>query len=311
MPLFERYVAIDWSANNTPKLGPDSIWSCLGSRASGDLQATNHPTRRAAEAWLIDELVAAVGADERILVGMDFPYGYPAGFAAALGLDGDPWRATWRYLTHVIVDDSGNRSNRFDVASDINLRLARAAPFWGRPPHQVVLHVPSRKEVNYKDAHHIDRLPEWREVEQLLRQRGAQPQPTWKLAYAGSVGSQTLLGIPVLERLRDHHSLGEVSMVWPFELLVPDLPVGAAAIVHAEIWPSIVPFGEEAGSCRDERQVRAVVRKWRELDRRDRLAEWFAAPDTDAARHEEGWVLGVLAPGAAQTFQRRGLGAPP
>jgi hypothetical protein len=243
-------------------------------------------------------------ADERILVGMDFPYGYPAGFAAALGLDGDPWRATSKYLTRLVVDDSGNRSNRFDVASDINLRLGHAAPFWGRPQHQPVPHLPSRKEVNYKDAHHIDGLAEWRQVEQLLRHRGAQPQPAWKLAYTGSVGSQTLLGIPVLERLRDHDALQAVSKVWPFEVLVPDLPLGSAAVVHAEIWPSIVPFSHEQGSCHDERQVRAVVRKWRELDRHDRLSEWFSAPDTDVARGEEGWVLGVLAPGAAQTFQR-------
>jgi hypothetical protein len=158
--------------------------------------------------------------------------------------------------------------------------------------------------VNYKDAHHIDGLAEWRQVEQLLRHRGAQPQPAWKLAYTGSVGSQTLLGIPVLERLRDHDALQAVSKVWPFEVLVPDLPLGSAAVVHAEIWPSIVPFSHEQGSCHDERQVRAVVRKWRELDRHDRLSEWFSAPDTDVARGEEGWVLGVLAPGAAQTFQR-------
>ncbi len=85
---------------------------------------------------------------------------------------------------------------------------------------------------------------------------------------------------------------------------MPDLPLGSPAVVHAEIWPSIVPFSYEQGSCTDERQVRAVVRKWRELDRNDQLLEWFAAPNTDAARREEGWVLGVLASGAAQTFRR-------
>ncbi len=220
MPLFERYVAIDWSANNAPKTGSDSIWSCVGSCAPGDVLATNHATRRSAESWLVDTLVAAVAAGDRVLVGMDFPYGYPAGFAAALGLDGDPWRATWRYLTRLVIDDSRNRSNRFEVASDINLRLGDLAPFWGRPQHQQIPHLPSRKEVNYKDAHHIGGVAEWRHVEQLLRQRGAQPQPAWKLAYTGSVGSQTLLGIPVLERLRDHVALQAVSKVWPFEALL-------------------------------------------------------------------------------------------
>jgi precorrin-8X/cobalt-precorrin-8 methylmutase len=304
MPLFDRYIAVDWSANNAPKVGADSIWACVGFRASGDLVSTNHATRRAAEASLLNELVGAVEGGERILLGLDFPYGYPAGFAAALGLNGTPWRAAWAYLTAGITNDAGNRSNRFDVGSDINLRLGRSAPFWGRPQHLPLPHLPVRKEVTYKDAHRLEGLSEWREVEQVLRARGAQPQPVWKLAYTGSVGSQTLLGIPVVKRLRDHPALRHVSRVWPFEVLVPDLHAGSPAVVHAEIWPSIVPFTHEQGCCNDERQVRAVVRTWRELDRNDRLAEWFAAARSETVRQEEGWVLGVLALGAVQTFRR-------
>ena len=26
MPIFDRYIAVDWSANNGPKTGRDSIW---------------------------------------------------------------------------------------------------------------------------------------------------------------------------------------------------------------------------------------------------------------------------------------------
>src|SRR5271154_6806361 len=96
--LFDRYIAVDWSANNKPKHREDSIWSCLGRDATADLETKNHRTRRAAEAWLLDQLTAAVRADERVLVGLDFPYGYPAGFAAALGVDGEPWKGVWTYL---------------------------------------------------------------------------------------------------------------------------------------------------------------------------------------------------------------------
>lgn len=112
--------------------------------------------------------------------------------------------------------------------------------------------------------------------------------------YTGAVGSQTLLGIPVVKRLRDHPALRAVSRVWPFEVLVPSFAVGSAAVIHAEIWPSIVPFAREFGSCTDEKQVRAVVKDWRELDRGDQLAAWFDAPSEDElARQEEGWILGV------------------
>ena len=305
MPLFDRYLAVDWSANNRRKLGKDSIWSCVADRSTNELRTRNHPTRRAAESWLLQEFVAAVVAEERVLAGMDFPYGYPAGFAAALGLHDDPWRAIWTYLTDHVVDDHENRSNRFDVASDVNLELGRRAPFWGRPEHLSLPGLPARRDLAYQDIEHPGQLPEWREVERTLRDRGASPQPAWKLAYTGSVGSQTLLGIPAVQRLRNHEALRDVSRVWPFEVLVPDLPAGSPAVVHAEIWPSIVPFTHEAGSCADERQVRAVVRAWRELDRSDRLAPWLAAPpDTKTVRAEEGWVLGVAPPGSDQRFSR-------
>lgn len=296
MPLFDRYIAVDWSANNKPKRRKDSIWSCLGRDATADLETKNHSTRRTAEAWLLDQLTAAVRAGERVLVGVDFPYGYPAGFAAALGLDGEPWKGVWRYLASHITDDKRNRSNRFEVAADINRKLGRDAPFWGRPAHQRVPNLSSHKEVSYFGVHAPGGLSEWRQVEDRLRSlRTSPPQPVWKLFYPGSVGSQTLVGLPVLHRLRNHDELRSVSHVWPFEILVPNLPVGLPAVVHAEIWPSIVPFAHEEGTCPDEKQVRAVVECWRQLDREDRLVEWFAAaPDDHPVRREEGWVLGVL-----------------
>jgi precorrin-8X/cobalt-precorrin-8 methylmutase len=294
VPLFDRYIAVDWSANNKPKGGAASIWSCLGQHATADLQTRNHFTRREVEAWLLDQLTAAVRAGERVLVGLDFPYGYPAGFAAALGLDGRPWEGIWRYLTSNITDDEYNRSNRFEVAADINRKLGADAPFWGRPQQSKVPDLTVGKEVSYVGASAPGGLSEWRRVEERLLSLGTRPQPVWKLCFAGSVGSQTLVGIPVLQRLRNHDELRGVSRVWPFEILVPSLPVGLPAVVHAEIWPSIVPFAHEEGTCADEQQVRAVVECWRQIDREDSLVDWFAAaPDDHAVRCEEGWVLGV------------------
>jgi hypothetical protein len=304
MPLFDRYVAVDWSANNAPKLGADSIWACTALRTKPGVAAVNHATRRAAESWLTARLMASVHAGERTLVGMDFPYGYPSGFADALRLRGAAWRATWSYLTRRVIDDEHNKSNRFEVASEINTALGPRRPFWGTPARVALPNVPARKEVTYQGPDNADGLAEWREVERVIQARGARPQPVWKLCYTGSVGSQTLVGIPVLARLRRHHALRAVSHVWPFETLVPDLPTGRAAIIHAEIWPSLVPFADEPGRCNDERQVRAVVQKWRELDRADCLADSFAAPHSSrAVRDEEGWVLGVASLGSTPSHQ--------
>lgn len=64
-----------------------------------------------AEVWLLDLLRAAVNAGERVLVGLDFPYGYPAGFAAMLGVAGEPWRGVWAYLERCIEDDERNATS--------------------------------------------------------------------------------------------------------------------------------------------------------------------------------------------------------
>ena len=53
------------------------------------------------------------------LVGFDFPYGYPAGSAAALGLTPDipAWLGVWREITNRIIDRDDNSNNRFEVAT--------------------------------------------------------------------------------------------------------------------------------------------------------------------------------------------------
>jgi len=295
VPLFDRYVAVDWSASNAPKVGKDSIWSAVAAVGDSEIQTANHSTRWAAEGWLRRRLTAHVAAVRRVLVGFDFPYGYPVGFARALGVVG--WTGVWEYLDRHISDGKVNVNNRFELAAIINQRLGVQAPFWGRPEHRNLPALPVRKQVSYGGAEEGPGLPEWREAERRLAQLGLSPQPVWKLAYTGSVGSQSLVGIPVLRHLRFDHALRDVSRVWPFEARAPNVQPGAAAIVHAEIWPSIVPFAHQRGTCRDEQQVRAVVDHWRLLDHEDELTKLFAsAPDDDAVRREEGWVLGVPAP---------------
>ena len=42
-------------------------------------------------------------------------------------------------------------------------------------------------------------------------------QPCWKLAYTGSVGSQSLTGIPVVRQLRDDPRWAGRARIWPFE----------------------------------------------------------------------------------------------
>ena len=292
--MFDRYIAVDWSASNQPKTGADSIWVC-DMPSAGQARTWNPPTRLAAEAHVRGLLIEAVDRGERVLVGFDFPYGFPSGFAAALGLPGPPWRAAWTLLASTIADDRRtNANNRFAVASMINAALPQPV-FWGRPPSMAHLSALSPKKdlVSYKVPGGSPGLEEWRVVDQVLRGRGIHPQPVWKLLGVGSVGSQALTGIPVVSRLRDDPQLREVSRVWPFEVAAPDLPAGLPAVIHAEIWPSLTSFVVARGQVKDEAQVLAQAEEYRSQDREDTMPGLFAAARFPTAR-EEGWILGVV-----------------
>lgn len=81
---FDMSIVVDWSASSTPKLGRDSIWSCIHDWASGSSTTVNHPTRRMAHAYIERALIEH--DDRCIPVGFDTPYGYPRGFARAAAL---------------------------------------------------------------------------------------------------------------------------------------------------------------------------------------------------------------------------------
>ena len=289
MALFSEYVMVDWSAASRPKRGKDSIW--IGCGDGGAAAAENAPTRVAARERVRELLHDALRSGRRALVGFDFPYGYSRGFARALGLDSDPpWVAVWRLLAAEIVDDARNRNNRFDVAARLNRRLSPGAgPFWGCPPK---LSSPSLQPLKTPFPH--GPLAEFRAVERHLLERRVPVRPlaTWQLMYAGCVGSQALVGIPVVHALRFDPALAAASLVWPFETGFVTSP--AAAIVHAEIWPGVVDVQPRPGEVKDEAQVKALVREFGRRDRAETLGELFAPHGADeAARREEGWILGA------------------
>jgi hypothetical protein len=139
-------------------------------------------------------------------------------------------------------------------------------------------------------------LERLRQVE--LQQRNA--QETWKVFYAGSVGGQTLTGIPVVCELRDDPELSRYSRVWPFEtgFTATPTPHEGPFVLHAEIFPSNLPGSLEEGLIQDRAQVRAVARRLSETDEVGELGSYFATPRAlsperiEAYLQEEGWILG-------------------
>jgi hypothetical protein len=280
---------VDWSASATPKTGTDSIW-VADLAQGGEPQSTNLPTRGSAWSYLRLLLVDAVRTRQRVLIGLDFPYAYPAGFASALGLCDPAWRSIWHALSRRLTDDPlTNRNNRFDLASQLNSELGHHE-FWGHPVRGSYENLFSTKQGRLNRQ--TPGLPEFRETELRARRPGSSPKSVWQLYGNGSVGSQALTGIPVVSRLRFDPELESVSTVWPFETTRwSDLAAGRPAIVHTEIWPSLIPAGDIGPKVRDEAQVISLAVEFQTLDRDAELEALFAAPIP--VSREEGWILGV------------------
>lgn len=291
--LFDLYVMVDWSGAAVPRRGRDSIWiSALAHSRRGlaTLAHENPPTRHEARAQLLRLLVAAIERGDRVLAGFDFPFAYPAGLAARLGLSGPPWRAIWDAIAERIEDRADNGNNRFAAAAALNQCLTGAAfPFWGCPAGAAGPFLQPR----HHRRHSAVDFPERR----LVEARMTGPQPTWKLAGTGSAGGQALTGIPILRALRNDRALRRAIRVWPFETGL-GLP-RRDGIVFAEIYPSLIPAPPKPGEVKDSAQVRHLARHFAALDDAGTLKALFAGdPALSAAeRHlverEEGWVLGV------------------
>lgn len=298
-PLFDSYIIVDWSAANQPCLGKDSIWLAMVRREKGARRETmreNLATRLLARRRLADLLAAEVAAERSVFVGFDFAFGYPQGFAARLGLNGLPWRATWDLLAAEIRDADGNANNRFEVAAKLNQRIdAGIGPFWGCPRRYASAALGETKPVT-------PLLAERRITE--ARTRGT--KPVWQLYYNGSVGSQTLVGIPVLDFLRHHPPLASAARIWPFEtgLRVPARQ-GGAQIVLGEIYPSSIKVEPAPGQVKDEAQVQALSQCFAQWDEDGSLAPLFAgdpaltADERAVVENEEGWILAMPGKAAA------------
>ena len=146
---FDTVVVVDWSASATPspaRPGPDAIW--IGVVRASQTTTTHHRTRHAAEAFLTDLLDTEAAAGRRVLLGFDFPMGYPQGFAARLtGQPSAP--AVWHWLDRHISDTPANANNRFAVADQINALFHQPGPFWGRPASAAHSHLPTTKPADY------------------------------------------------------------------------------------------------------------------------------------------------------------------
>ncbi|MBY6056217.1 gephyrin-like molybdotransferase Glp [Leisingera daeponensis] len=278
MSRFETILAVDWSAakRRSQRPGKDAIWLGVARDGTSEQQIYCR-SRQEAETRISSFLDDEKAAGRRVLAVYDFPFGYPRGFARRITGSDDPF-ALWQWLEERVEDAEDGSNNRFEVASAMNRKFAGAGPFWGKPVETAWPDIPYRKSgIAYED------VAERRSADLAARAASS----CFQLFFNPTVGSQILMGLPVLQRLRLRHN----AAVWPFE------KVADAQIVFAEIWPGLIePAVRSAMAAagpeeiRDRVQMRLLSQALSRLPAEELAAMLAAAPE-DA--REEAWILGT------------------
>lgn len=265
MKPFDTIVIVDWSGGNDRGTVPkaDAIWAGVR-HADGREEQTYLRNRQVAEAFLTTLFETERKAGRRVFAGFDFPFGYPVGFGRAVTGQDDPL-ALWNWFEQRI-EDTKDANNRFDIAGEINRMFEGRGPFWGNGLKRDVAGLPRRK------TGYANPFADRRSVEDLAR--GA--FTCWQMSGAGSVGSQLMMGLPVLARLRRRFG----AAAWPFEPLERDIAL-------VEVWPSLTAGPAPTGMIKDQWQVAEVARQIAGLAP-DALAEILTVEAP-----EEGWIFGV------------------
>lgn len=364
-PLFDTYVLVDWSAskitirngkptikNGAPKR--DAIWWAIQRRRSHDAWkwpglganyrspstfdriescAVFERTRHEAIKHIAKFLAGEARARKRVLVGFDFAFGYPAGFAQTIEATTrrEPSaRGMRQWLYDKMLPDKklldGEQpvveNNHFCVASCLNEavkvysnRIGRTSskpeqlweeimdgPFWdGNNELRTV------KKGDPHDPYGQERGKDWPPFGFQRRRRTdelAKSRPVWQLTGSGSVGSQVLLGLPWLQHLYNRLLMDGLNPkncgIWPFDhgdffAKEPTKP----RIVIAEIYPSLITKGI-GDMIPDRSQVVESARAFELLDTRSLLKDLFdldsilvPSATKDAVTSEEGWILGT------------------
>jgi len=298
---FDVYVMVDWSASRSPSAAraANSVWFGTGEWRDDRFNlgtSLHHKTRSSARAWLATQVAKWIGEKRRVLIGLDFAFGYPKGFAAALGNANGGWSEVHRHLLNV-HDNSQNEHDGARFAADCNDQLAPKGPgpFWGCHAGDVVLGQLTQRRVGvFTFPYGPEGLDEWRIVERHAR-RLAVPQSVWKLNCGVSVGMQTIVGIKHLTELRS--SLEGMARIWPFETGFTS-PVGSEVWL-AEIFPSIVATDASVSNeePRDKRQVVSCVLEAALRDATGAMRATLGRPsalseaELETVLQEEGWML--------------------
>jgi hypothetical protein len=190
----QRVIAVDWSGDRSAAGQRRKIWAGAWTATTGRVALEGGRTRGEVGEWLIE----MARETPRMVVGFDFCFSFPAWFVRdELGCADGP--ALWERVDAGLGEQwlaAGNPDQRFWG------KHPKPAEFCGERLHRML----RATDIDCKLA---ARIPE---AERAERVRGIGPKSVFQIGGAGSVGTASLRGMPVLKRLREAG-----FAVWPFD----------------------------------------------------------------------------------------------
>lgn len=259
MPLFERYVGIDYSGAATPTSSLKGLrvyeanWPAPPREVWPPPSPRKYWTRRGIGEWLSELLSGTKPA----LVGIDHGFSFPLAYF-----------------------------ERHNLARNWDAFLDDFCAHW--PTDQDNVYVDFVRNGDCGSGAARQGNPSWRRIAEV---RTGAAKSVFHFDVQGSVAKSTHSGIPWLRHLR--RSLGPVVHFWPFDGW--NIPAGRSAVV--EVYPVLWSrsFSPEERNA-DQHDAYSVAAWMRRADLDGSLAEFFEPNLTPAERQVaqvEGWILGL------------------
>jgi hypothetical protein len=259
MPLFDRYIGIDYSGAETPTSSLKGLRIYMADRASPPHEVLpprsprRYWTRRGIAEWLVEQLAE----DHATLVGIDHGFSFPLRYFEMHGLPLD-WPTFLDDFQRHWPTDEGHTYVEFIRDGTVGNGAARSGN------------------------------TRWR---RLTENRAGAAKSVFHFDVQGSVAKSTHAGLPWLRHLRRH--LASRVHFWPFDGW--EIPAGRSAVV--EVYPALWnrSFARERRNS-DQHDAYAVAAWMRLADLDHSLAAFLnpSLPSAEAAVAQiEGWILGV------------------
>ena len=188
----DTIAVVDWSSGNDtgPTPRKDAIWAAavVDGTSEDPVYLRN---RTEAHNWLTSLIEREHSANRRLMIGFDFPFGYPTGFAKAVTGTDNPLRL-WSWMADHL-EDTPKSNSRFDVAGQLNAYFSGTGPFWFNGLKRDIPNLPRKGTARQGHG-----MPDRR----IAETRAAGTFTCWQMGGAGAVGGQVMTGIAALEHLR-------------------------------------------------------------------------------------------------------------